>query len=185
MNVSIAAGRVLIVGSRADSIVSRLEARGYDCETAIGSGALERRDTQHRPDAVVLASTARVAPTLLAELRKRPELRRIPVLIDGTEGWRASLQRLDVDGGAESFEALERQLSASLKARRFVEHDDLVRKRLELMLELTRLSVSGASIEALLRLVSGRMSEGLGCERVAVLQVQGGVTSREIGRAHV
>lgn len=173
-----AAGRVLIVGSRADSIVSRLEARGYDCETAIGSGALERRDGQQRPDAVVLASTARVAPTLLAELRKRPELRRIPVLIDGSEGWRASLQRLDVDGVAESFDALERQLSASMKARRFVEHDDLVRKRLELMLEVTRLSVSGASIEALLRMVSGRMSEGLGCERVAVLQVQGGVTSR-------
>ncbi len=173
-----AAGRVLIIGSRADSIVSRLEARGYDCETAIGSGALERREAQPRPDAVVLASTARVAPTLLAELRKRPELRRIPVLIDGTEGWRASLQRLDVDGVAESFEALERQLAASLKARRFVEHDDLVRKRLELMLELTRLSVSGASIEALLRMVSGRMSEGLGCERVAVLQVQHGVTSR-------
>ena len=122
---------VLIVGSRADSIVSRLTARGYECETAIGSGALERRDSLKRPDAVVVASTARVAPNLLAELRKRPELRRIPVLIDGSEGWRASLQRLDVDGVAESFEALERQLAASLKARRFVEHDDLVRKRLE------------------------------------------------------
>lgn len=126
----------------------------------------------------MVASTARIAPTLLAELRKRPELRRIPVLIDGTEGWRASLQRLDVDGVAESFESLERQLAASLKARRFVEHDDLVRKRLELMLELTRLSVSGASIEALLRMVSSRMSEGLGCERVAVLQLQPGQTSR-------
>ncbi|MFT3707480.1 MAG: response regulator [Archangium sp.] len=49
------------------------------------------------------------------------------------------------------------------------------------MLEVTRLSVSGASIEALLRMVSVRMSEGLGCERVAVLQVQssaGVVSSR-------
>jgi signal transduction histidine kinase/DNA-binding response OmpR family regulator len=176
--VATAAGRVLIVGSRAESIVPRLSAWGYECETAIGSSALERRDAQQRPDAVVLASTARIAPTLLAEVRKRTDLRRIPVLIDGTEGWRASLQRLDVDGVAESFESLERQLQASLKARRYVEHDDLVRKRLELMLELTRLSVSGASIESLLRMVSMRMSEGLGCERVAVLQVQGGVSSR-------
>lgn len=179
--MTIAAGRVLIVGSRADSIVSRLKARGYECETAIGSGALERRAGAQRPDAVVLSSTARVAPTLLAELRKRPELKRIPVLIDGTEGWRASLQRLDVDGVAESFESLERQLAASVKARLFVEHDDLVRKRLELIIELTRLSVSGASIEALLRLVSSRMSEGLGSERVAVLQMlssPGGQTSR-------
>ncbi len=174
-----ATGRVLIVGSRADSLVARLEARGYACETAIGTSALERRDPQQqRPDAVVLASTARVAPSLLAEVRKRPELRRVPVLIDGTEGWRASLQRLDVDGVAESFDGLERQLSASLKARRYVEHDDLIRKRLELMLEVTRLSVSGASLEALLRMVSMRMSEGLGCERVAVLQLQGAVTSR-------
>lgn len=153
--------------------MSRLEARGYECETAIGSAALDRRDAQQRPDAVVLASTARIAPSLLAEVRKRADLRRVPVLIDGTEGWRASLQRLDVDGVAESFDGLERQLAASLKARRHVEHDDLVRKRLELMLEVTRLSVSGASIEALLRLVSSRMSEGLGCERVAVLQLSG------------
>ncbi len=178
IDVANATGRVLIVGSRADGLVSRLEARGYACETAIGSAALERRDSAARPDAVVLASTARIAPSLLAEVRKRPELRRIPVLIDGTEGWRASLQRLDVDGVAESFDGLERQLAASLKARRHVERDDLVRQRLELMLEVTRLSVSGASIEALLRLVSMRMSEGLGCERVAVLQLQGGVTSR-------
>ncbi len=144
----------------------------------MGTAALERRDELQRPDAVVLASTARVAPSLLAEVRKRSELRRVPVLIDGTEGWRASLQRLDVDGVAESFDGLERQLAASLKARRHVEHDDLVRKRLELMLEVTRMSVSGASLEALLRVVSTRMSEGLGCERVAVLQLQGGVGSR-------
>lgn len=168
----------MIVGSRADSLVARLEARGYACETAVGSAALDRRDLAQKPDAVVLASTARVAPSLLAEVRKRPELRRVPVLIDGTEGWRASLQRLDVDGVAESFDALERLLTASLKARRHVEHDDLVRKRLELLLEVTRMSVSGASLEGLLRLVSGRMRAGLGCERLAVLQVQGGNPSR-------
>ncbi|MFT3707479.1 MAG: hypothetical protein QM817_07400 [Archangium sp.] len=117
-------GRVLIVGSRADSLVARLQARGYECETAVGSAALDRRDPHQKPDAVVLASTARIAPSLLAEVRKRGELRRIPVLIDGSEGWRASLQRLDVDGVAESFDGLERQLAASLKARRYVEHDD-------------------------------------------------------------
>ncbi len=170
--------RVLIVGSRADSLVGRLQARGYEVETAIGAAALDRRDSHHKPDAVVLASTARIAPSLLAEVRKRGELRRIPILIDGSEGWRASLQRLDVDGVAESFEALERQLGASLKARRYVEHDDLIRKRLELMLEVTRLSVSGASVEALLRVVSARMSEGLGGERVALLQLESGNPSR-------
>ncbi|MFO0596898.1 MAG: response regulator [Myxococcaceae bacterium] len=168
--------RVLIVGSRADSLVPRLEARGYECETAAGTAALDRRDPAQKPDAVVLASTARIAPSLLAEVRKRGELRRIPVLIDGSEGWRASLQRLDVDGVAESFDGLERQLAASLKARRYVEHDDLIRKRLELMLEVTRLSVSGASIDSLLRMVSQRLSEGLGCERVSLLQVQSGTT---------
>lgn len=170
--------RVLIVGSRADSLVARLKARGYECESIVGSAALERRDPQLKPDAVVLASTARVAPSLLAEVRKRNELRRVPVLIDGSEGWRASLQRLDVDGVAESFEALERQLSASMKARRYVEHDDLIRRRLELMLEVTRLSVSGASVEALLRVVSTRLGEGLGGERVALVKLDGPKSSR-------
>lgn len=155
-------------------MVTRLEARGYACETAIGSAALDRREKGSKPDAVVVASTARIAPSLLAELRKRQELRRVPVLIDGSEGWRASLQRLDVDGVAETFEALERQLTASLKARRSVEHDDLVRRRLELMLEVTRLSVSGASAEALVRAVSSKLREGLGADRVAVLQVEAG-----------
>lgn len=172
-----ASGRVLIVGSRAESIVSRLEARGYTCETAPSAQALHDRE---RPDAVVLASTARVAPSLLAELRKRPELRRVPVLIDGTEGWRASLQRLDVDGVAESFDSLERLLTNSLKARKAVELDELIRKRLELMLELTRLSVAGVALDELVRTVSSRLSEGLGSERVAVLQVQGGVMSRGV-----
>ncbi len=172
-----ATGRVLIVGGRADSIVSRLEARGYQCEAAPSAQELHNRE---RPDAVVLASTARVAPTLLAELRKRPELRRVPVLIDGSEGWRASLQRLDVDGVAESFDALERLLASSLKVRKAVELDDLVRKRLELMLELTRLSVSGVALEVLVRTVSSRLAEGLGSERIAVLQVQGGVMSRGV-----
>lgn len=129
---------------------------------------------------MVLASTARVAPSLLAELRKRPELRRVPVLIDGSEGWRASLQRLDVDGVAESFDALERLLTNSLKARKAVELDELVRRRLELMLELTRLSVSGVALEELVRTVSSRLAEGLGSERIAVLQVQGGVMSRGV-----
>lgn len=163
------------MGSRAESIVSRLQARGYTCDTAPGAQELHNRE---RPDAVVLASTARVAPSLLAELRKRPELRRVPVLIDGTEGWRASLQRLDVDGVAESFDSLERLLTNSLKARKAVELDELIRKRLELMLELTRMSVSGVALDELVRTVSSRLSEGLGSERVAVLQVQGGVMSR-------
>ncbi|MGV3624335.1 MAG: hypothetical protein ACO1OB_26180, partial [Archangium sp.] len=167
----------MIVGSRAESIVSRLEARGYVCDTAPNAQELHNRE---RPDAVVLASTARVAPSLLAELRKRPELRRVPVLIDGTEGWRASLQRLDVDGVAESFDSLERLLTNSLKARKAVELDELIRKRLELMLELTRLSVSGVALDELVRTVSSRLSEGLGSERVAVLQVQGGVMSRGV-----
>lgn len=172
-----ATGRVLIVGSRAESIVSRLQARGYTCDTAPSAQELHNRE---RPDAVVLASTARVAPSLLAELRKRPELRRVPVLIDGTEGWRASLQRLDVDGVAESFDSLERLLTNSLKARKAVELDELIRKRLELMLELTRMSVSGVALDELVRTVSSRLSEGLGSERVSVLQVQGGVMSRGV-----
>lgn len=173
MDVESVPARVLIVGSRANSIVPRLEAGGYRCQPVVGFGGL---DGGFHPDVVVLASTARVAPVLLTELRKRPELRRLPVLIDGTQGWRASLQRLDVDGVAESFEALERQLAASLKARRLVEHDELERKRMELMLELSRLSMSGASIQALLGAVSTRASLGLGFERVAILKA--GISSR-------
>jgi len=131
-----------------------------------------------RPDAVVLASTARLAPTLLAEVRQRAEWRRVPVLIDGSEGWRASLQRLDVDGVAESFDALDRLLSSSLKARKAIELDALIRKRLELMLELTRLSQSGVTLEELLRTVSERLGEGIGSERVSVLELDRAAPSR-------
>lgn len=121
-----------------------------------------------------MASTARVAPGLLSAIRKQPGLRRVPVIIDGSEGWRSSLERLDVDGVAESFEALERHLAASLRARRAVDRDELVRRRLELLLALTRRSGAGASLTELMRLAAGHLREGLGCERVAILQLEGG-----------
>ena len=156
-------------------MVPRLEARGYRCASAVNVSELAGAE---RPDAVVLASTARLAPTLLAEVRQRAEWRRVPVLIDGSEGWRASLQRLDVDGVAESFDALDRLLSSSLKARKAMELDALVRKRLELMLELTRLSQSGVTLEELLRTVSERLADGLGSERVSVLELERGAPSR-------
>lgn len=169
--------RVLIVGGRAGSLEGRLAARGYACETAPQAAALETRGGS-TPDVVVLASTARVAPSLLTAIRKRPELRRLPVVIDGTEGWRASLQRLDVDAVAETFDALERHLAASLRARRLADHDTLVRLRLEILLELTRRSGAGVGMGELLRFASARLREALACERVAVLELDGDEQSR-------
>ncbi len=150
-----------------------MEARGYACETAERATVLEARSGE-APDVVVLASTARVAPSLLTAIRKRPELRRLPVVIDGSEGWRASLERLDVDAVAETFDALERHLVASLRARRLTAHDDLVRLRLELLLELTRRSGERGSTDELAQLTASRLREALSCERVAVLQLEPG-----------
>lgn len=170
MNPVSVAPRVLIVGGRAGSLQGRLSARGYSCETALQATALEAR-AGGTPDVVVLASTARVAPSLLTAIRKRPELRRLPVVIDGTEGWRASLQRLDVEAVAETFDALERHVAASLRARRLADRDELVRLRLELLLELTRRSGAGAPMGELLQLVAARLRDALACERVAVLEL--------------
>jgi len=162
-------GRVLIVGGRAGALAQRLTARGYQCETVTRVTQLDRVG---EADAVVLATGGRGARAALDRVRRAPALRRLPVLLDGAQVPPAVARGLDVDATFDSPEALERQLAASLKARRAAQRDELVRARLELLLELNR-EQANAPVDEVARRVTARLRTVLGCEQVQALKLEG------------
>ncbi|MEW5740994.1 MAG: hybrid sensor histidine kinase/response regulator [Myxococcota bacterium] len=161
-------GRVVIVGGRAGSLAQRLSARGYRCETISRVTQLQRVGPA---DAVVLATSGRGARAALEAVRRAPQLSRLPVLLDGAQVPPAVARALSVDGTFDSAEALEKLLAASLKARRLTQRDDLVRARLELLLELAR--ERGASLDEVARRVTERLRAVLGAEQVQALELEG------------
>lgn len=162
-------GRVIIVGGRASSLAERLSARGYECETISRVTQLQKVGPA---DAVVLSTTGRGAKAAVDAVRRAPALRTLPVLLDGAQVPPALARRLDVDATFDSPEALERQLAASLKARRAAQRDELVRARLELLLELARDQRSG-SVDELAGRLTARLRDVLGCEQVQALKLEG------------
>ena len=100
-------GQVLIVGSKVERLVARLEARGYGCTSGTAK-TVDSMAAQARPDVIVLATAATLTSSTLQRLRKHPALKAVPVLVESRGGSARSLTLLDVDGVAESPEELER-----------------------------------------------------------------------------
>lgn len=163
---------MLLVGGRVSELVERLSARGYECDSAASGRDVARAVTRGRPDVVVLAS-GRSAAGALKAVRAHAGLRGVPVLVDGSGVGPAAAGRLDVDGIAADAEDLERKLAASLVARRHVDRESLVRRRLELLLEITRATASRRPTAELVPTVAGKLTEALACDQVSVLQLEG------------
>jgi two-component system sensor histidine kinase ChiS len=153
-------GKLLIVGGRAGVLAGRLEALGYSCDAAERVTVLR---TVARPDAVIIASSARATGTTVEAVRRTPALRAVPIIVDASTGAKG-LGALQVDCVAHDFEELDRQVAASVRARRLTEHDLLVRRRLELLLDLERTARDGATASALALVIAARLNEALDCE---------------------
>lgn len=162
-------GRVLIIGRRASTLAPRLESHGYSCESVERLSSLSQ---SARVDAVVLAGSPRTAGSALEAIRRHPSLKSVPVLVDGSEG-PAAFRHLGVDAVAGDLEELERQLAASMRARRLTDRDALVRHRLELLLEVSRSVAQGVPVAELTVPIVRRLEEALGCEQVSALQLEG------------
>lgn len=160
--------KLLIVGGRAQALSGALGARGYECATAERVSALA---AVSRPDAVVIATSARSAGATVEAVRRSTTLARLPIIVDASLGAPAA-KNLDVDAVAHSLDELERQIIASLKARRQVHQDDLVRHRLELLLELSRAAGEERSTASVASMVADRLGRTLGAG-VGVLVVEG------------
>lgn len=162
-------GRVLIVGRRASRLAPRLESFGYACESA---ERLTSANGNVRVDAVVVASSARTAGSAVQAIRRHPTLKSVPILVDGSDG-PAAFSHLGVDAVAGDLEDLERQLAASIRARRLTDRDVLVRHRLELLLEVSRSVAQLVPVSELTVPIVRRLEEALGCEQVSALQLEG------------
>jgi signal transduction histidine kinase/FixJ family two-component response regulator len=169
----VSSGRVLILGGRTSELAARLEARGLTCDTSGTAREAVTALERSRPDAIVVSLPARSAPKALEALRKSPRTRGIPLVFDGTKVASRSLARLDVDVVARSLDELEQQVTAGLRARRVADRDELVRRRLELLLDVTRASADKGALSTLAQVVAPRLKDALGCEQVKVLQIEG------------
>jgi signal transduction histidine kinase/CheY-like chemotaxis protein len=164
-------GRVLIVGGRAAKLAEHLQARGFACVAAEKVSQL-KRVSRPGPDAVIIASTARSAGAALEAVRRTPALRSVPVVVDGSDGG-AGFGRLEVDAVASTIDELERLVTASVRSRRLADYDVLVRRRLELLLELSRSVAQGTPLGQLAAMVARHLAEALSCDDAALLQFEG------------
>ncbi|MCA2978107.1 MAG: HAMP domain-containing histidine kinase, partial [Myxococcaceae bacterium] len=163
----------MILGTRTAALAARLEARGLSCEASATTHGATAAIARARPDAIVVSLSARLAPKALKALRTSPAARGIPVVFDGSKVTGRALDGLDVDVVARSLEELEHQLTAGLRARRAADRDELVRRRLELLLDVTRATADGSAPVTLAQQLAPRLRDALSCEQVRVLLVEG------------
>lgn len=163
----------MILGGRTSGLAARLAARGVSCEASATAAEALEVVARARPDAIVISLPTRSVPSALKALRKSPASRGIPLVFDGTKVASRSLARLDVEVVARSVEELEQQVVAGLRARRVADRDELVRRRLELLLDVTRASVDKGALSKLAEVVAPRLRDALGCEQAKVLQIEG------------
>jgi signal transduction histidine kinase/DNA-binding response OmpR family regulator len=124
------------------------------------------------PRAIVLCGSPPVAGRTLSRLRADPRLAHVPVLFDGSRrGDVEEARTLAVDGVAHSEAELERLLTASLGARKHLEREELTRRRLELILEITRASARREPLVGLEARVATRLKDGLGCTQVRLVSL--------------
>ncbi len=163
--------RVVIVGAGSRPLADALTRRGFSCEHLEALPRSPSVVARRRPDAVVLSRASRGAGTWLAQLRSQPGFSQVPIVLGGTAARSRALARLDVDGVAHSIDELERLLTAGLKARRHAEHETLERRRLELLLEISRAAANQVPLDALLAQVSAKLADVAGCEQVSLLRL--------------
>ncbi len=159
-------GSVLIFGGRAKALEGRLSAMGYACETALAP-AVPRAIL---PDAIVVAAGGRNVAALVRTVRKQSWLRHIPVLVDQGTLPSGEVKSLDVDGIAGSSADLEKMLRASVAARRLEHQEQLVRRRLELLVEMSHASRLS---ENLTKTVVTHIKDVFQCRSVALLSLFG------------
>ncbi len=164
---------MLILGGRTPGLVARLESRGFECEASDKAADALEALSQRRPDAIVISLPTRSASTAVRKLKQSTSARGVPLVFDGNQVSAKALGKLDVDVVARSLDELEHQLLAGIRARRVADHDELVRRRLELLLEITRASADRVSVSKLVAVVAQRLRAALGCEQARVLQFEG------------
>jgi two-component system, sensor histidine kinase ChiS len=158
----VTSGSLLIFGVRAKGVARRLSALGYACETV---DAGHTPHAQH-PDAIVVAADARSIPAVLANVRKSEWLRHVPVLVERGRAPVTAFRELGVDGVANSPVELASLLASSISARRLERKESLVRRRLELLLEMSK---ARSVDEGLLQTIAAHASEAMFCREVSLL----------------
>ncbi len=165
--------RVLILGKRTPELAARLAERGFDCVSSARTNEAVEQLQRLRPDAIVVSLSERLAPAALRALRSAPASRGVPLVLDGAKVAGRAVFKVDADAVGRSLDELDQQLTASIRARRATDRDELIRQRLELLLDVTRVGCDLGSLNRLALLVAQRLQVALDCEQARVLQLEG------------
>jgi two-component system, sensor histidine kinase ChiS len=173
-------GRVLVVGGDEASAAAlkRLRTGGYSCTSVAGADALLSLAPMLRPEAIVVTDAGALEKDALAELRKLDQLRGLPVLADLSGQSADALLSLgfDFDDRVHSLDELTARVEAALRAKRLIERDASVQRRMEALLDITQAATSSLELEEILRIAVEKVSRVIATDRCSVVLVEGAAT---------
>jgi two-component system sensor histidine kinase ChiS len=168
-------GRVLVVGAQqsVERATAQLSNSGF---VAIGaesaSAALSAAD-ELRPEAILVTDASGAGQELLAQIRVDGRLAELPVLADVSLRKAKPQRPLDVDEWVYHSDDLTIRVEAALKAKRVVDHDLRLQRRMELLLEITQAASSSLEVDDVLRITVDKIAAEIDADRCSVVLVEG------------
>src|SRR5262245_54220940 len=131
-----------------------------------------------RPEAIVVTDAGALEKEALAELRKLDQLRVLPVLADLSGQSADALLSLgfDFDDRIHSLDELTARVEAALRAKRLIERDAYVQRRMEALLDITQAATSSLELEEILRIAVDKVSRVIATHRSSAVLVEGAST---------
>lgn len=125
-------------------------------------------------NAVIVRVSARTPVAPLKRLRQHAMLRGVPVVLEGRAS--AALAK-EADGRAKGVDELVAQLTARITAQQAAAREQLMRRRLEVLLELTTSTATGVPFSTLAQRATGALETVLGSTRAfaVVIELVGGL----------
>lgn len=168
-------GRILVVGAMpaAERTASELKRQGFDCGAAENVTALEAEAARLRPEAILFGPNAGKEAEMLAALRATPQLAELPVIADLSQGQPTAMKDARFDDWVHAHEQLTARLESALRARRLVEREARIQKRMEMLLEITQAATSSLDLTEILRISVDRIAKVIATDRCSVVLVEG------------
>ncbi len=120
-------------------------------------------------NAVIVRVGARTPVAPLRRLHQHAMLRGIPLVLEGRAS--AALAR-EADGRAKGLDELVQQLTARITAQQAAAREQLMRRRLEVLLELTTSTTTGVPLSTLAQRATGALESVLGASRASAVVIE-------------
>jgi signal transduction histidine kinase/DNA-binding response OmpR family regulator len=157
----------------AEHTASELKRQGFDSAAAENVITLASEALRLRPEAILFAPIAGREAEMLAAVRASPELAELPLIADLSHGQPSEMKDARFDDWVHAAEQLTARLESALRARRLVEREARIQKRMEMLLEITQAATSSLDLAEILRISVDRIAKVIATDRCSVVLVEG------------